>query len=203
MPWALEEINSNGDYDAMAYDNDGYDFRAGLPRQLPLQQGLVAPRPVQAVRRQVRGRILFLPPLVPARPPSVSTSSQMSRGERDERERGRVALTPEPVPLCTIVQFRVVLIHVIRKIYYSALSLCIHRFQSTSVVHLGLSQGRQKTRKRKLLDVKQVSSGRGQYQKHLVAVERQKCQIQFIQRNLCGSRLEPSHQFRFRLLQNH
>ena len=56
---------------------------------------------------------------------------------------GEVALTPEPVPLCTIVQFRVVLIHVIRKIYYSALSLCIHRFQSTSVVHLGLSQGRQ------------------------------------------------------------
>ena len=26
MPWALEEINSNGDYDSMAYDNDGYDF---------------------------------------------------------------------------------------------------------------------------------------------------------------------------------
>ena len=34
--------------------------------------------------------------------------------------------------------------------------------------------GSSKTRKRKLLDVKQVSSGRGQYQKHLVAVEETK-----------------------------
>ena len=79
MPWALEEINLNGDYDAMAYDNDGYDFRAGLPRQLPLQQGLVAPRPVQAVRRQVRGRMVL---------PSQSTSPQMRKGEEEGEEEG-------------------------------------------------------------------------------------------------------------------
>ena len=100
MPWALEEINLNGDYDAMAYDNDGYDFRAGLPRQLPLQQGLVAPRPVQAVRRQVRGRMVL---------PSQSTSPQMRKGEGRGRG-GRIELTPEHVlfPLCTIVQIYVV-----------------------------------------------------------------------------------------------
>ena len=95
MPWALEEINSNGDYDAMDYDDACYDFtfqmllhqvprprevrRTGLPRQLRLQQGLVAPRPVQAVRRQVRGRMVLLSPMVPVRLPSLPTSPQMRK----------------------------------------------------------------------------------------------------------------------------
>jgi hypothetical protein len=105
ITWALEEIDSEGGYNAMAYDNDGYDFtfqlRNGLKynyghgrnrcsyRQLRLQQGLVAPRPVQAVRRQVRGRILLLPPVVPARLPCVQASPQMRRrGGRERREEG-------------------------------------------------------------------------------------------------------------------
>ena len=98
--------------DSMAYDNDGYDFRAGLPRQLPLQQGLVAPRPVQAVRRQVRGRMVL---------PSQSTSPQMRKGEGRGRG-GRIELTPEHVsfPLCIIVQIHVVLFYIFSKIYYSA-----------------------------------------------------------------------------------
>ena len=124
MPWALEEINSNGDYDAMAYDNDGYDFRAGLPRQLPLQQGLVAPRPVQAEG-------MLLSPMVPARLPSLPTSPQMRKGEGRGRG-GRIELTPEHVsfPLCIIVQIHVVLFYIFSKIYYSAPNHRSIRFQA-------------------------------------------------------------------------
>jgi hypothetical protein len=39
MPWALEEINSNGDYDAMDYDNNCYDFTFQLCNGLKYNDG--------------------------------------------------------------------------------------------------------------------------------------------------------------------
>ena len=98
--------------------------RAGLPRKLRLQQGLVAPRPVQAEG-------MLLSPMVPARLPSLPTSPQMRKGEGRGRG-GRIELTPEHVsfPLCIIVQIHVVLFHIFSKIYYSAPNLRSIRFQA-------------------------------------------------------------------------
>ena len=97
--------------------------RAGLPRKLRLQQGLVAPRPVQAEG-------MLLSPMVPARLPSLPTSPQMRKGEGRGRG-GRIELTPEHVsfPLCIIVQIHVVLFYILSKIYYSAPNLRSIRFQ--------------------------------------------------------------------------
>ena len=76
-----------------AFNNSSTPCRAS-PQTAP-STSLVAPRPVQAVRRQVRGRMVL---------PSQSTSPQMRKGEGRGRG-GRIELTPKHVsfPLCTIV----------------------------------------------------------------------------------------------------